>query len=148
MQPTHPLPRGGTDLMGPPNRNSAGGAQLLQDTNSEIKVRVLFFGAARDAAGHSEVDFVLKRAATATNALEEVLEKFPELRRFGRSLLFAVNQEYAGADCEVHDGDELAVFPPVSGGSQEGTSTEEAKKRRSRGETGGLASNQKPVPET
>jgi len=103
---------------------------LLQDTNSEIKVRVLFFGAARDAAGHSEVDFVLKRAGTATNALEEVLEKFPELRRFGRSLLFAVNQEYAGADCEVHDGDELAVFPPVSGGSQESTSAEDAKERR------------------
>ncbi|MDQ6652522.1 MAG: MoaD/ThiS family protein, partial [Acidobacteriota bacterium] len=81
--------------------NGRQGSQLLRDTNGEIKVRVLFFGAARDAAGHSEVDFVLKRAATAANALEEVLEKFPALRRFGRSLLFAVNQEYAGADCEV-----------------------------------------------
>jgi molybdopterin converting factor subunit 1 len=100
-------------------------------------VRVLFFGAARDAAGHSEVDFVLRRAATATNALEEVLEKFPELRRFGRSLLFAVNQEYAGADCEVHDGDELAVFPPVSGGSPEAASAEGAKKRARLGRTGG-----------
>ena len=102
---------------------------MLPDTNSEIKVRVLFFGAARDAAGHSEVDFVLARAVTAANALEEVLEKFPALRRFGRSLLFAVNQEYARADCEVHDGDELAVFPPVSGGSQEATSAEGAEER-------------------
>jgi molybdopterin converting factor subunit 1 len=100
-------------------------SQLAQHTNSEIKVRVLFFGAARDAAGRSEVDFVLKGAATSASALEEVLQKFPNLRRFGRSLLFAVNQEYAGADCEVHDGDELAVFPPVSGGSQEATSAED-----------------------
>jgi molybdopterin synthase catalytic subunit len=46
-----------------------------------------------------------------------VLKKFPDLDRFGRSLLFAVNQEYARADREVQDGDELAVFPPVSGGS-------------------------------
>lgn len=78
-------------------------------------MKVLFFGAARDAAGHSEVDIVLK-AATAAAAFEEVLEKFPQLRRFGRSLLFAVNQEYASADRQVRDGDELAVFPPVSGG--------------------------------
>ena len=78
---------------------------------------MLFFGAARDAVGHSEVDFVLVRASTAATAFEKLLEKYPDLRRFGRSLLFAVNQEYATADREVHEGDELALFPPVSGGS-------------------------------
>lgn len=90
---------------------------MAQNTNNEIAVKVLFFGAARDAVGNGEVDFVLKGASTAANAFEEVLEKYPDLRRFGRSLLFAVNQEYVAADREVHDGDELAVFPPVSGGS-------------------------------
>ena len=80
-------------------------------------MRVLFFGAARDLAGHSEVELTLENADTAAKAFEEVVARFPELRRFGRSLLFAVNQEYARADLEVHDGDELAVFPPVSGGS-------------------------------
>jgi molybdopterin converting factor subunit 1 len=90
---------------------------LAQNTNNEIAVKVLFFGAARDAVGHGEVDFVLKGASTAATAFEEVLDRYPDLRRFGRSLLFAVNQEYAGEDREVHDGDELAVFPPVSGGA-------------------------------
>jgi molybdopterin converting factor subunit 1 len=90
---------------------------LAQKTNNEIAVRVLFFGAARDAVGQTEVDVNLKGNSTAANAFEQVLEKFPKLRRFGRSLLFAVNQEYASADREVKDGDELAVFPPVSGGS-------------------------------
>ena len=80
-------------------------------------MKVLFFGAARDTVGHGEVDFVLKGASTAATAFQEVLDRYPDLRRFGRSLLFAVNQEYAGEDREVHDGDELAVFPPVSGGS-------------------------------
>lgn len=94
-----------------------GEAQLAQNTNNEITVKVLFFGAARDAVGHGEVDFVLKDASTAATAFEEVLDRYPDLLRFGRSLLFAVNQEYAGEDREVHDGDELAVFPPVSGGS-------------------------------
>jgi len=87
------------------------------DPTNKVRVRVLFFGAARDLVGHGEVDLLLKNAGTAAKAFAEVVERFPELRRFGRSLLFAVNQEYAQADLEVHDGDELAVFPPVSGGS-------------------------------
>jgi molybdopterin synthase catalytic subunit len=79
---------------------------------------VLFFGAARDAVGQGEVDFILQGTPTAARAFAAVLESFPDLNRFGRSLLFAVNQEYAEGDREVHDGDELAVFPPVSGGAE------------------------------
>jgi molybdopterin synthase catalytic subunit len=90
---------------------------LAQKTNNEIAVKLLFFGAARDAVGRSEIDFSLKGNPTAANAFAQVLEEFPDLRRFGRSLLLAVNQEYASADREVQDGDELALFPPVSGGS-------------------------------
>ncbi len=82
-----------------------------------IVVRVLFFGAARDAAGQAEATISLHPPANAASAFEQVVETFPTLRRFGRSLLFAINEEYATADREVRSGDELAVFPPVSGGS-------------------------------
>ena len=90
---------------------------MARNNDNEITVTVLFFGAARDAVGRSEIDFSLKGNPTAANAFAQVLEEFPDLRRFGRSLLLAVNQEYASADREVQDGDELALFPPVSGGS-------------------------------
>jgi molybdopterin synthase catalytic subunit len=39
------------------------------------------------------------------------------LKKFGRSLLFAVNQEYGKPETEINNDDEVAVFPPVSGGS-------------------------------
>src|SRR5436189_2776445 len=84
-----------------------------------IRVRILFFGAARDLAGQSETDLVLPASLRAREAFEQVLLTYPELRRFGRSLLFAINQEYAAGDRVIADGDELAVFPPVSGGSQQ-----------------------------
>ena len=82
-----------------------------------ISVRVLFFGAARDATGTDEAQLKLDPPHKSSNAFEQVLNTWPALRRFGNSLLFAVNQEYARADRQISDGDELAVFPPVSGGS-------------------------------
>jgi molybdopterin synthase catalytic subunit len=85
-----------------------------------VHVRVLFFGAAREIAGRDEVSLTLSAPANSKSAFEEILSKYPELRRFGRSLLFAVNQEYVRGDAqEVREGDELAVFPPVSGGAGE-----------------------------
>lgn len=90
---------------------------MAQNNPNQIAVKVLFFGAARDAVGQGEVELLLNGCSTTSSAFAQVLERFPDLRRFGRSLLFAVNQEYAPADREVQDGDELAVFPPVSGGS-------------------------------
>ncbi|HKO96925.1 MAG TPA: molybdopterin converting factor subunit 1 [Pyrinomonadaceae bacterium] len=87
---------------------------------------VLFFGAARDIVGHNERELRLTGETTASQVLERILEQFPALRRFGNSLLLAVNQEYAREDREVKDGDELAIFPPVSGGSGVETDSEAA----------------------
>jgi len=59
----------------------------------------------------------LDQKQTSATALAQLIEKYPDLRRFGRSLLVAVNQEYARGEMQLKNGDELAVFPPVSGGS-------------------------------
>ncbi len=88
-------------------------------TTTTISVRVLFFGAARDAAGRAEAELKLDAPHDSSNAFEQVLKAYPDLRRFGKSLLFAVNQEYTRHERVISDGDELAVFPPVSGGSDQ-----------------------------
>ena len=80
-------------------------------------IEVLFFGAARDAVGGGIVDLSFDSPATVATAFGVLLEKFPELARFGNSLLFAVNQEYASKNVPLKDKDELAIFPPVSGGN-------------------------------
>ena len=83
----------------------------------DIRVKVLFFGAARDAVGQSEVELELNQEATSATAFAQLLETYPNLARFGPSLLVAVNQEYARVETPLKNGDEVAVFPPVSGGS-------------------------------
>jgi molybdopterin synthase catalytic subunit len=83
-----------------------------------ICVRLLYFGAAREEAGREEEQLEVCAPATAASVFEEVLNAHPALRRFGRSLLVAVNEEYAGAEAAVGAGDEVAIFPPVSGGAE------------------------------
>lgn len=84
----------------------------------QITVQVLFFGGARDAVGRGVVDLPVDAPATVSTAFEALVNRFPDLGRFGKSLLFAVNQEYASKETPIQDKDELAIFPPVSGGGE------------------------------
>jgi molybdopterin converting factor subunit 1 len=84
-----------------------------------VNIRVLFFGAARDAVEANELDLAVAAPATVLSAFQSLKTRFSTLERFGRSLLFAVNQEYATPETELKENDELAVFPPVSGGSHD-----------------------------
>ena len=84
-----------------------------------IKINILFFGAARDVVDKNPLPLVLtlEPPATVARAFQQLVAQFAGLERFGRSLLFAVNQEYATQETVLHDNDELAIFPPVSGGA-------------------------------
>jgi molybdopterin converting factor subunit 1 len=86
---------------------------------NKVSIRVLFFGAARDVVDANPLDLSLDEPATVGSAFQSLVERFSQLERFGRSLLFAVNQEYATPDTLLKENDELAVFPPVSGGSHD-----------------------------
>jgi molybdopterin synthase catalytic subunit len=87
--------------------------------NTPVRIRVLFFGAARDAVAANQLDLSLDPPATVSSAFQKLTQRFADLQRFGRSLLFAVNQEYATPETALKENDELAVFPPVSGGSHD-----------------------------
>ncbi len=83
----------------------------------KITTKVLFFGAASEIVGASEIEFLFAETTNAAHAFSQILEKFPKLRTsFKNSLLFAVNQTYADGSEIIKTGDELAIFPPVSGG--------------------------------
>jgi len=100
-------------------RASVADASSEDESVPSLNVRVLFFGAAREVAGE-EVTLRVARGATAREAFNRVLEDYAALRPFSASLLVAVNQEYArDLTVELKDGDEIAIFPPVSGGGED-----------------------------
>jgi molybdopterin synthase catalytic subunit len=88
---------------------------------ARVTIRVLFFGAARDVVDKNPCPLSLSmdQPPTVASAFQQLVERFPGLERFGRSLLFAINQEYATVDTDLKDNDELAIFPPVSGGGHD-----------------------------
>ena len=86
-----------------------------------LKINVLFFGAAREVVDQNPLSLTLgvDGPSTVARAFEHLASRYPGLERFGRSLLFAVNQEYATPETQLKNNDELAIFPPVSGGSDD-----------------------------
>jgi molybdopterin synthase catalytic subunit len=82
-----------------------------------MRVRVLFFGILKDLAGKSSDLLELRDGALVRDVLEHYALRMPRLRESLASLAVAVNQEYSGAETRLKSDDEVALLPPVSGGS-------------------------------
>ena len=84
-----------------------------------MKISVRLFAAYAQAAGWRQKECEIKEPATARDVIEW-LRRGPllVLPGAGRPLV-AINREHVGLDAAVHPGDEVAVFPPVSGGSED-----------------------------
>jgi molybdopterin synthase catalytic subunit len=75
-----------------------------------VRIRVRLFAGLRERAGWSEREL---------DGVESVREVWPALGLGDEpdGVLYAVNREYTSRDRELADGDEVALIPPVSGGS-------------------------------
>ncbi|MFZ0774520.1 MAG: MoaD family protein [Candidatus Sulfotelmatobacter sp.] len=82
-----------------------------------MRVHVLFFGMLKDLAGKSSETLELREGATVGDVLADCEAKIPRLKDAMASLAVAVNQQYAGAETVLKSDDEVALLPPVSGGS-------------------------------
>ena len=82
-----------------------------------MQVRILFFGVLKDLAGKSSDSLNLPENATLGDVLNHYEQAIPRLKESKASLAMSVNQEYAGPTTKLRPGDEVALLPPVSGGS-------------------------------
>lgn len=82
----------------------------------DASVTVLLFAAAKDLAGTDRLPISIPLPAAVSSLKHELLCQAPALQTISSSLLWAVNYQYVGENAIVSAGDEVACFPPVSGG--------------------------------
>ncbi|HEY3432466.1 MAG TPA: molybdopterin converting factor subunit 1 [Rhodocyclaceae bacterium] len=84
-----------------------------------MSIRILYFAALREALGQSEESFDLPAEAISLGQLRQTLAardgNWQTLNTM-KNLKAAINQTMAGAEVLLQDGDEVAFFPPVTGG--------------------------------
>ena len=81
-----------------------------------MRVTVRLFARLRDIAGAGEFVREVAPGATIGSVWRQLVDDFPDLGRYERSISSAVNADYARMEQSVGDGDEVAFLPPVSGG--------------------------------
>ncbi|MDA0596092.1 MAG: molybdenum cofactor biosynthesis protein MoaE [Chloroflexi bacterium] len=86
-------------------------------TNSDQQISVLFFAVLRERAGTRSVSIPLTKGMTVDDAVIAARQAAPKDPQPGTSVMLALNSEYVKGDQLVNAGDEIALIPPVSGGS-------------------------------
>ncbi|MFV1998324.1 MAG: MoaD/ThiS family protein [Acidiferrobacterales bacterium] len=76
-----------------------------------MSITVRYFASVRDLVGKAEECVVLAENCTANDVWE-----YAANQAMPANLLVAINQEHARIEDAVNDGDEVAFFPPVTGG--------------------------------
>jgi molybdopterin synthase catalytic subunit len=82
-----------------------------------MQFKILLFATLKDIAGQSKLTLSLpNQNATVADVRHALTQQYPQMEENLKAAIASVNQEFAFAEDVVKDGDEIAFFPPVSGG--------------------------------
>ncbi len=85
-----------------------------------MDIQIKLFATLKDKAGTNKITVSVAEPATVATLLAAAEQAYPALAASLPIALVSVNKSYAGGDTAVSPGDEVALFPPVSGGSDGG----------------------------
>lgn len=83
-----------------------------------MKVSVKLFATLKDKAGTDCIDIDVPDGASIKELIESIAAAYPNLKENAEAALVAINQEFAFPDDTLEASDEIALFPPVSGGAE------------------------------
>lgn len=82
-----------------------------------MQVTVKLFARLREVVGSGQLVCDLEEGATLSDLLQALYAQFPDLREDATRTFVALNHQLAVPSSPLRDGDEVALFPPVSGGA-------------------------------
>ena len=78
-------------------------------------MKILYFASLKENLNTSDEDLAFKSPVKISTIKKELIQKYGE-HHFPKNILCSVNQEIASEDTLVNEADEVAFFPPVTGG--------------------------------
>ena len=81
-----------------------------------MRVTIRVFAQLRDAVQHGVFDADVPPGASVADVWRNLARTYPALAPFAGSVSCAVNANFARMTSSVHEGDDIAFLPPVSGG--------------------------------
>lgn len=79
-------------------------------------IKVLFFATLRQRAGMKALEMEIPEDMNVRALKERLAREYPSLEESLKTVVVAVNREYAPEDAIIPARGEVALFPPVSGG--------------------------------
>lgn len=81
-------------------------------------VKILLFASFRELLKKTEIEFEISKPEKLVDLMSKITAKYPDFQKVtAQKPLIAVNHEFASGEHEVRDGDEIAMIPPMAGGS-------------------------------
>ncbi|MEQ6119948.1 MoaD/ThiS family protein [Reichenbachiella sp. MALMAid0571] len=80
-----------------------------------MKIELILYGISRDIIGGPTYSIEIKEGSTVKDVMDFLVSKFSDFSKL-KSLMIAVNDEYASDEHIIKPGDEVVLIPPVSGG--------------------------------
>jgi molybdopterin converting factor subunit 1 len=81
-----------------------------------MRVKIFFFATVREYVGAKTIELEVPPQTTVAMLKELLVKKYPQMAATQKSIIAAVNSEYAADEILIPTDAEIAFFPPVSGG--------------------------------
>ncbi|MBF0104670.1 MAG: MoaD/ThiS family protein [Deltaproteobacteria bacterium] len=81
-----------------------------------MTIKILCFGSLKEAAGFSSIEINHQPGQNVSAVFDHVFKNHEKYAVCKADILYAVNQQHVPPNTPVHDGDEVALMPPLAGG--------------------------------